>query len=278
MPTAPRKASGEGETRTSRLELMIGAEGLRALSRARVMVLGLGGVGGSCALTLARGGVGSLVLVDGDVVQESNINRQAVAFCSTIGRRKTDIAAAMIKDINPAVCVTTHDPFVLPADVEALMDGYAESLDYVVDAIDTITTKIELAAYADARGLPLVSSMGAANKTDPLRFSFADIYDTRACPMCRAVRKGCRSRGVRSLRVLYSNEPVRASAALGSMSYAPPIMGELLASWVIRSLCGIGDEGAAQAGTRSRCDADSAPAAFADRGKAQAVEGAEQSL
>ncbi len=227
------------ETHTSRLELMIGTQGVEALSRSCVMVLGLGGVGGSCALALARGGVGSLVLVDGDVVQPSNLNRQAVAFRSTINQYKTDIAAAMIRDINPDACVTTHCCFVLPEELEALMNEHARSLDYVIDAIDTISTKIALAAYADTHNLPLISAMGAANKFNPLRFAFADIYDTHSCPMCRAVRKGCRERGVRALKVIYSDEVVSPSAALGSMSYTPPIMGELLASWVIRSLCGI---------------------------------------
>ncbi len=231
-----------GEGRTSRLEIMIGAEGVAALARVRVMVVGLGGVGGSCALALARGGVGSLVLVDGDAVQESNLNRQAIAFSSTIGRRKVDVAAAMVADINPDARVETRDVFVLPGDIEALMGEFAGTLDYVVDAIDTVSTKIELAAYADAHGVPIVSGMGAANRTDPLRLSFADIYDTRACPLCRVVRKACRARGVRALRVLYSDEPAPARAALGSMSYLPPIMGELLASWVIRSLCGIGGD------------------------------------
>lgn len=230
--------------RTSRLEKVIGAEGLARLGESTVMVFGLGGVGSSCVEALARGGVGSLVLIDGDAVQESNINRQAIAFYSTIGRRKTDVMRAMIADINPQARVEVRDLFVFPSDVEALLDEFASRLDYVIDAIDTVSSKLALARCAQSRGLPLVSAMGAANRVRPDRFAFADLYDTKGCPLCRAMRKEARKQGIERLRVIYSDEALPADSerkSLGTMSYAPPIMGQMIAGDVICSLLGMGE-------------------------------------
>ena len=182
-------------------------------------------------------------------MQASNINRQAIAFCSTVGRRKVDVVRAMVADINPSAQVVPLDRFVLPEEVDALMDEWAPQADYVVDAIDTVSTKMAIAAYADRAGVRLVSSMGAANKLRPDCFQFADIYDTANDPLCRIVRKEARKRGIRSLRVLYSREepaalplgePAPAEAGrrptLGTASYVPPIMGQMLAGFVIREL------------------------------------------
>ena len=236
---------GESETRSSRIEKVIGAGGVATLAEAKVALFGLGGVGGSCAEALVRGGVGSIAVVDGDAVQESNLNRQAIAFLSTMGKRKTDAFARMAADIEPAARIEAFPEFVLPDRVPSLLDEVGERLggvDFVIDAIDTVSTKIALAAEAEARGIPIVSSMGAANKTDPTAFRFADLYDTDTCPLCRAMRKAARKHGIEHLRVLYSTERVDAApgrANLGTMSYAPPIMGQMIAGDVICALLGM---------------------------------------
>ena len=243
-------AADEGAT--SKLELIMGRAGVERLAASTVMVLGLGGVGSNCVEALARGGVGRLVVVDHDVVQASNINRQAIAFHSTIGRKKTDVVRAMVADINPSAQVEVHDMFVLAENVPALLGEYGARADYVVDAIDTISTKLAIAEYADRAGIRLISSMGAANKLRPECFRVADVYDTVNCPLCRIMRKEGRKRGIRSLRVLYSCEqpvavPVREGAArrersnLGTASYVPPIMGQMIAGEVLCTLAGVGE-------------------------------------
>ena len=240
-----------GDTATSKLELIMGRDGLARLADSTVMVLGVGGVGSNCVEALARGGVGRLIVVDHDVVQASNINRQSIAFTSTIGLKKVDVARAMVADINPAAQVEAIDEFLLAENVPAFLDAHAGGADYVVDAIDTISAKLAIAQYADERGLRLISSMGAANKLRPECFRAADVYDTVNCPLCRIMRKEGRKRGIRSLRVLYSCEqpvdvPVRKGAArrersnLGTASYVPPIMGQMIAGEVICALAGIG--------------------------------------
>ena len=248
------EGAGEGAVfggeSTSKLELIMGREGLKRLAASTVMVIGLGGVGSNCAEALARGGVGRLVVVDHDVVSASNINRQAIAFESTIGRKKTEVMSAMIADINPAIQVEEVDRFLSAEDVSAFMDGYRGQVDYVVDAIDTVSAKIELAVYADREGLRLISSMGAANKLHPECLRLADIYETTNCPLSRVVRRECRKRGVRGLRVLYSCEQARPATVpegagphdrsnLGTASYMPPIMGQMIAGAVIRELAGL---------------------------------------
>ena len=236
------------ETATDRLRLVVGDEGLERLARARVAVIGLGGVGSSCAEALARGGVGRLVLLDRDVVAPSNINRQALAFTSTLGRPKAEVMRAMALDINPGADVTAVHAFL---DKDALGEqmGALGELDYVVDAIDTVAQKLRLAAWCQERSVPELSAMGGANKLDPCRLRFARIEETVNCPLARVMRKECR-RGIRGLRVLFSDEePVRMEAIsderwmregplLGTMSYLPPIMGQMLASRVIRDLLG----------------------------------------
>lgn len=270
--TEAQSAVDADDTATSRLELVFGREGVRRLAASKVVVFGVGGVGSSCVEALARGGVGRLVIVDGDAVQRSNVNRQALAFLSTVGRRKVEVMRAMVADINPDAQVTALDRFVLPDEVVALMDEVAADADYVVDAVDTVGTKLAIAQYADQHGLRLVSSMGAANKLRPDCFRFADIYATSNDPLCRVVRKEARKRGIKQLEVLYSTEeparlpvfgdaPVEEPAAgirhagetdacqetpsgrrrptLGTASYAPPIMGQMIAGHVIRGLLGI---------------------------------------
>lgn len=236
------------ETRTSRLERLLGAQGVAKLASARVMVIGIGGVGSNCVEALARGGVGSFVIVDADCVQESNINRQAIAFESTIGRLKVDVMRDMIADINPQAHVETLERHVLPDGVENLFEECP--VDYCIDAQDTVTTKLAIAAYCDAHDLPLLSSMGAANTFDPTKLAFADIYETSSCPLSRVVRKQARKAGIKRMRVLYSTEqPAQTQARegaersersdLGTMSYLPAIMGQMLAARAICDVLGI---------------------------------------
>ena len=243
------------ETINDRLLLILGQERLERLAQARVMVLGLGGVGSSCAEALARGGVGSLVLVDRDVVAPSNINRQALAFQSTIGRPKADVMAEMVRDINPSCEVTAVHAFV---DKDRVPDqlGALPRPSYVVDAIDTVSQKLAIAAWCQEQGIPEVSAMGGANKLDPCRLRFAPIEKTQVDPLARIVRKECRKRGIRGLTVLYSDEQPReaegkrdvidehgfvreGASILGTMSYFPPIMGQMLAGYVLRDLAGL---------------------------------------
>lgn len=241
----------DGQSATTKLEVILGREGVERLAASTVMVLGLGGVGSNCVEALVRGGVGRLIIVDHDVVQASNINRQAIAFHSTIGCKKTEVARAMALDINPAAEVIAHDTFVLPDNLAQLINPYRGQLDYVVDAIDTVATKLALAQYAEEGGIELISSMGAANKLHPECFRIADIYATVNCPLCRIMRKEARKRGIGHLRVLYScEEPVRTErregsvrkerSDLGTASFVPPIMGQMIAGEVIRSLSGVG--------------------------------------
>lgn len=235
---------------TSRLERIMGHRGLKRLATSTVMVLGLGGVGSNCVEALARGGVGTLVLVDRDAVEVSNINRQSIAFFSTIGRRKVDVMRAMVADINPSARVVVHDMFVHPDNLRELFDDVGGEVDFVIDAIDTVSTKLAIAQLAQERGFNLVSSMGAANKLNPECLRFADIYRTTNCPLCRVMRKEARKRGIDHLRVLYSCEqpahvPSREGAQrsertnLGTASYMPPIMGQMIAGDVLCQLAGI---------------------------------------
>lgn len=243
---------------TDRLLAVMGEEGLERLATARVMVLGLGGVGSSCAEALARGGMGSLTLVDCDEVRPNNVNRQRIAFVSTVGMRKVDAMARMVRDVNPAIDLVTLDAFLDMNTIEDALDGLPRP-DFVVDALDTIAPKLAVASWCQERDIPLVSCMGAANKYDPGRLRFDDISDTSVCPLCKVMRRECRRRGIRRLRVLYSTEeplhlttpaasvprqaghlPDKSGALLGTTSYLPPIMGLMIAGDVICSIAGVG--------------------------------------
>lgn len=234
--------------RLARLRLILGDDGLTRLAGATVMVVGLGGVGSACAEALARGGVGTLILVDRDVVEASNINRQAVAYVSTIGRVKAEVMAEKVADINPDATVHSQQVFLTRENLAATLEAFPRP-DYVIDCIDTVTQKFTLAQWCAEQQLPLVASMGAANKLDPTQLAFADIFDTRHCRLSMVMRKQCRRRGIRGLEVLYSNElPFEVTKTgdghtkgetLGSMSYMPPIMGQMLGGLVIRRLAGL---------------------------------------
>lgn len=242
------------ETATSRLELMWGQAGLDRLRRSLVVVLGVGGVGSNCVEALVRGGVGRLVIVDGDEVAPSNINRQAIAFVDTVGKRKVEAMRDLIARINPEAEVSPIDVFLRAEHVPALMDGIISKQGmpaYVVDAIDTVSAKLAVASWAAERGVPLISSMGGAMKLDPSKLRVCDLFETANDPLARVMRKGCRKRGIDRLTVLSSfEEPMRRpggaaragrqagapKAPLGTASYLPPIMGQMIAGHVIRSI------------------------------------------
>ncbi len=210
------------------------------------MVLGVGGVGSHCIEALARSGVGRLILVDNDKVSLTNINRQSIAYHSTIGRYKTEVMKERIADICPETQVTTHETFILPENLEEI---FKERPDYIIDAIDTVTAKIALAQKALECGIPIISSMGTGNKLHGEMFEIADISKTSVCPLCKVMRKELKARGIRHLKVLYSKElPVdvsdreteedagRRRALPGSISFVPPVAGLLIAGEAIRDL------------------------------------------
>ena len=188
----------------ARTQLLIGEEGMEALRRARVAVFGIGGVGGYAVEALARSGVGTLDLIDDDKVCLSNLNRQIIATHKTLGKYKVDVAKERILDINPDCTVNTCRVFYTPETSDRF--DFTQ-YDYVIDAIDTVTGKLELIMQAQRAGTPIISSMGAGNKMDPSAFEVADIYKTSVCPLARVMRNELRKRGVKSLKVVYSKEP-----------------------------------------------------------------------
>lgn len=228
----------------SRAELLLGAQAMEKLRNSRVAVFGVGGVGGYAVEALARCGVGTLDLIDNDRVSLSNINRQIIALHSTVGELKVDAAAARVADISPDTQVNRHCCFFLPETA----DLFDFSLyDYVIDAIDTVSGKIEIILRARAAGTPVISAMGAGNKLDPSRFQVADIRDTKVCPLARAMRGLLKKRGVEHLKVVYSEEAPRrpleeiqegGRVLPGSVSFVPPVVGLMLAGEVVRDLIG----------------------------------------
>lgn len=259
------------EDQFSRTRLLFGAENMERLSRARVAVFGVGGVGGYVVEALARSGIGALDLIDSDVVSVSNINRQILATHSTVGRYKVEVAKERIRDINPDCVVRVYRTFLLPENADTFdFSAY----DYVVDAIDTVTAKIELVMRCEAAGTPLISSMGAGNKLDPSAFKVADIYQTNVCPLAKVMRRELKKRGIRKLKVVYSEEKaltplaeeeeglqecpqvkdtpdavpavgrkaVRRRAVPGSTAFVPSAAGLIAAGEVIRDLLRLAEE------------------------------------
>ena len=237
--------------RFARTELLLGPEGMERLRRARVAVFGLGGVGGWCAEALARSGVGAMEIVDDDDVALTNINRQVMALSSTVGQRKTQVIARRLLDINPELELTVSSTF-FTAETADSFDFSA--YDYVVDAVDTVSAKLELAVRCDAAGTPLIAAMGAGNKLDPTAFRVADIYETSVCPLARIMRKELRRRGVKGLKVVYSQEEPRQlfegelprdgakhghRSPTGSIAFVPPVMGLIMAGQVVKDLAGV---------------------------------------
>ena len=236
------------DPRNYKTRLLMGDEALGRLARATVMVVGLGGVGGSCAAALARSAVGRLVLVDGDAFSETNLNRQEFAYQGTLGMPKALAARSVIHEINPYVEVEAVVRRIEPDDVPGLL---ARRPDYVVDAQDTVSTKLALAAFCEREGIPFVSSMGTGNKLHPELFEIADVYETSVCPLCKAVRKQARTKGIGRMTVLYSKEPPRRPHAVadgpegenprvGTASFVPPAAGLMLAGHAVRAIAGLG--------------------------------------
>lgn len=226
--------------RFQRTQLLLGAEAMEKLKNAHIAVFGVGGVGGYVAEALARSGVGRIDLIDNDVVSESNINRQIIALTSTVGRYKADVMKERISEINPEAQVGAYKIFFLP---ETEMD-FSE-YDYIIDAIDTVTGKIEIITRADKAGVRVISSMGAGNKLDPSRFEVADIYKTSVCPLARVMRRELKSRGIKHLKVVYSKEEsIKPAEAItengrhlpGSTAFVPPAAGLLIAAEVVKDI------------------------------------------
>ncbi len=232
----------------SRQNIVFGAETLDILKNSRVAVFGVGGVGGYTCESLARSGVGMLDIVDNDTVSVSNINRQIIALHSTIGKNKVDVMKERLLDINPEIVVNAHNCFFLK---ENEREFEFEKFDYIVDAIDTVSGKLALAVIADKLNVPIISAMGAGNKTDPTQFKVADIYKTSGCPLAKAMRKLCKENNVKKLKVVYSEEsPVRKEELIdetsnkrsipGSLSFVPSVMGLIMAGEVVKDLIGFG--------------------------------------
>ncbi len=229
-----------------RTRLLFGDEGAERLRAARVAVFGLGGVGGYAVEALARSGVGALDLVDGDKIALSNLNRQILAMHSTVGRLKTEVAAERIRDIAPDCTVRTYELFFLPENADAFD---FTPFDYVIDAIDTVAGKLAIAESATRAGVPVISAMGAGNKTDPTAFSVADIFSTSVCPLARVMRRELKKRGIERLKVVYSKEePIKpfaggkesgaasARRTTGSTAFVPAVAGLILAGEVVKEI------------------------------------------
>lgn len=235
----------------SRADLLLGKDAMQRIQKATVMVFGVGGVGSHCIEALARCGVGKLVLIDNDTVSLTNINRQAVAFHSTVGKYKTQVMKEMIKEICPKTKVVTYEMFVLPENIETLFE---EKPDYIVDAIDTVTAKLALVELAQRLEIPIISCMGTGNKLHAELFEISDLSKTSVCPLCKVMRKELKARGIFHLKVLYSKEkPVDTSSRVteenlgsrrslpGSVSFVPPVAGLLIAGEVLREIGGVED-------------------------------------
>jgi len=243
----------------SRTELLLGQAALETLSKSRVAVFGIGGVGSFTVEALARSGVGHFLLVDDDLVCATNINRQLIALHSTVGRPKVEVMAERIRDINPRAEVETRKTFFLPENADTFD---LSRCNYLVDAVDTVSAKVELAVRAHQAGIPIASCMGAGNKLDPTRFEVADLSETSVCPLCKVMRKELKRRGLTSLKVVYSKEPpiepVETEAVScrhpcicpkdsprtcavrrripGSVAFVPSVAGLILAGVVVRDL------------------------------------------
>lgn len=218
-----------------RTAALLGSEAMERLAAAHVAVFGIGGVGGTCAEALARSGVGALTLFDSDTVEESNINRQTVAYYSTVGRLKTDVMRSRIADINPHAEVFTHNVFYLPENADEFpLEGY----DYIIDAVDTVSAKLEIAVRAAAAGVRMISSMGTGNKLCPELLEVADIYKTSVCPLARVMRRELKARGIRALKVVYSKELPREGLGRtpASCSFVPPAAGLIMAAEAVKDI------------------------------------------
>ncbi len=244
----------------SRTELLLGPDAMESLQKKRVAVFGIGGVGGYVCEALVRSGIGAFDLVDDDKVCLTNLNRQIIATRKTVGKYKTEVMKERMLEINPDVKVTIHNCFFLPENADTFpFDEY----DYVVDAVDTVTAKIELIMRSQKQGVPVISAMGAGNKLDAGRMQIADIYKTKTCPLARVMRRELKKRGIEHLKVVYSDEqPIRPLEDMsiscrtncicppgaqhkcterrdipGSTAFVPAVAGLLIAGEIVRDLC-----------------------------------------
>ena len=224
----------------SRTEMLIGKEGINKLQNAKVAIFGIGGVGSFVVEGLVRAGVGNFILVDGDEIDITNLNRQIIATTKTIGRPKVEVAKERILEINPNAKVEIHKEFFMPESKEILN----ETVDYIVDAVDTVTAKIELVIRANRLGIPIISSMGTGNKLDPTKFEVTDIYKTSVCPLAKVMRKELKKRNIKKLKVVYSKEEpnknnefnTQEKRVPGSISFVPSVMGLIIAGEVIKDI------------------------------------------
>ena len=235
-------------TQFSRSELLLGKENMDKLKNVRVAVFGVGGVGGYVCEALARTGIGAFDLIDSDTVSLTNINRQIIATTSTVGKYKVDVMKERMLDINPDVDVRIHKCFFLPENADEFPFN---EYDYVVDAVDTVTAKIELVMKCQKEGIPIISSMGAGNKLEASAFKVADIYKTSMCPLAKVMRRELKARGVKKLKVVYSEEKALTPVGLedeqekkgshpapGSLAFVPSVAGLIIAGEVVKDLTG----------------------------------------
>jgi len=224
----------------SRTEMLIGKENMEILKNSKVVIFGVGGVGSFVVEGLARAGIGNFILVDNDKVAESNLNRQIIATTKTIGKLKVEACKERILEINPEAKVEIYPEFFMP-ESSAIFD---DTVNYIVDAIDTVTAKIELVIRANKLNIPIISSMGTGNKLDPTKFEVTDIYKTSVCPVCKLLRKELKQRNIKNLKVVYSKEePIKLEKdetkqkqVPGSVSYVPSVAGLIIAGEVIKNI------------------------------------------
>ncbi len=226
------------DERFSRSARVVGDGGIEKLNNCSVIVFGLGGVGGAAAESLARAGIGTIGIVDKDVVDITNLNRQLVATDNTLGELKTRAMEERLLSINPNLNIHRYDLFYLP---ETACQIDLSQYDFIVDCIDNVTAKLELISRADALGVPVISSMGTGNKLHPELLEIADIKKTSVCPLARVMRRELKNRGINKLTVVYSREePVKTQASVpGSVSFVPPVAGYLMTSYVVRTILDI---------------------------------------
>ncbi len=224
----------------SRTELILGKKAMEKLQNSKIAVVGIGGVGGHCAEALVRAGVGNITLIDGDVVAPSNINRQLFALSTNVGQNKVDAAKERLLSINPNLNIITHNIFYSK---ENSCDINLTQFDYVIDAIDSVASKVELIVNCKELNVPIISSMGAGNKLDPTMFEVADIYKTLVCPLAKVMRKLLKENGVKNLKVVYSKEEPKVvskdniqNKTIGSVSFVPSVAGLIIAGEVIKDI------------------------------------------
>ena len=223
----------------SRTELIIGKDGIEKLNKSKVAIFGLGGVGSFVTEGLVRAGIGNFILVDKDVYDITNLNRQLYATKKTIGKPKVEVAKERILDINPKASIETLQKFFMPD----TKDFFDDSINYIIDCIDTVTAKIELVVRAKNKNIPIISCMGTGNKLDPTKFEIDDIYNTSICPLAKVMRKELKARNIDSLKVLYSKEePIKQNKQIdgklvpGSISFVPSVAGLIISGEVVKDI------------------------------------------